>query len=101
MEELVGASANKSKGPPSLTKKNGKVSPKSSKTGGKKRSPSAYMLFCASHRSQIVDESGNKLKLPETTKILAQMWRECNDEARARFMEEADNLKMALQQENS
>lgn len=100
MEELVASSANKSKGTPASTEKNGKVAPKSSKTVKKKRSPSAYMLFCASHRSQIVDESGNKLKLPETTKILAQMWRECDDEARARFMKEANNMKMALQQNN-
>ena len=64
----------------------------------KKRSPSAYMLFCASHRSQVLDEDGNKLSLPETTKILAQMWRECDEETRARFLDEADVQKKALQQ---
>ena len=67
------------------------------KTEKKKRSPSAYMLFCASHRSQVVDKDGNKLSLPETTKILAQMWRECDEETKARFLEEADVQKKALQ----
>lgn len=67
------------------------------KTEKKKRSPSAYMLFCASHRSQVVDKDGNKLSLPETTKVLAQMWRECDQETKARFLEEADVQKKALQ----
>merc|ERR1712032_1285751 len=47
------------------------------KTVKKKRSPSAYMLFCASHRSMVVDKNGDKLCLPETTKVLAKMWKEC------------------------
>lgn len=77
--------------------KNRRAAPKEAKTEKRKRAPSAYMLFCASHRSQVVDEDGNKLSLPETTKILAQMWRECDEETRARFSEEADVRKKALQ----
>lgn len=70
---------------------------KTKTTEKKKRAPSAYMLFCASHRNQIVDKDGNKLSLPETTKILAQMWRECDEETRTRFLAEADVQKEALQ----
>jgi hypothetical protein len=62
----------------------------------KKRQPSGYMLFCKSHRDQIVDDDGNKLSLPETTKILAQMWKECDDETRAKFLAEAGNQKEAF-----
>ncbi|VEU43595.1 unnamed protein product [Pseudo-nitzschia multistriata] len=96
MEEGVGSSGTKTKGVSKTKKRKVKVTKKTSKTGKQKRSPSAYMLFCASHRSQIVDENGQKLKLPETTKILAQMWRECDDETRARFVQEAENQKAVL-----
>jgi len=104
--ELSGSppsSENKPKNSPtrsrSKQKKKGQAAPKTKGTEKKKkRSPSAYMLFCASHRSQVVDENGNKLSLPETTKILAQMWRECDEETRSRFVEEADVQKQkALQ----
>mmetsp|Transcript_21170 Transcript_21170/g.58884 ORF Transcript_21170/g.58884 Transcript_21170/m.58884 type:complete len:1373 (+) Transcript_21170:276-4394(+) len=97
IEELTESPANKIRATSVSKKKNGKIAPKSTKTGKQKRSPSAYMLFCASHRSQVVDEKGNKLSLPETTKVLAQMWRECDDKTRARFVEEAANKKMAMQ----
>eukprot|EP00980_Cylindrotheca_fusiformis_P008004 scaffold1706_cov116-Cylindrotheca_fusiformis.AAC.7 len=59
----------------------------------KKRGPSAYMLFCAEHRGEIVDDSGNKLPLGETTKRLAKMWNECNDEDRAKYNAKAEELK--------
>ncbi len=72
-----------------------KATPKAAKK--KKRPPSAYMLFCASHRSQVLDKDGNKLGLGETTKILAQMWRDCDEDTRAQFLEEADVQKKALQ----
>jgi len=78
-------------------KKNGRATPNEGKMEKKKRAPSAYMLFCASHRSQVVDKDGNKLSLPETTKILARMWRECDEETRARFSDEAAVRKSALQ----
>ncbi|KAG7351117.1 DNA topoisomerase I [Nitzschia inconspicua] len=59
----------------------------------KKRKKSAYMLFCASHRSEIVDEDGKKLSLPEATKVLAQMWRDCDEETRAKFQLLAEDEK--------
>ena len=62
----------------------------------KKRGPSAYMLFCAEHRASIVDEDGNKLPLGETTKRLAKMWKECSDDTRSRFMEEAEKQKSLI-----
>jgi phage host-nuclease inhibitor protein Gam len=62
----------------------------------KKRGPSAYMLFCAEHRESIIDEDGNKLPLGQTTKRLAQMWKECHDDARAPFDAEAAKQKELL-----
>lgn len=80
-----------------LLKSNGKkhqTAKKGEKTPTKKkRGPSAYMLFCAAHRNSIVDENGNKLPLGETTKRLAQMWKTCDEESRARFMAEAEKQK--------
>jgi hypothetical protein len=59
-----------------------------------KRGPSAYMLFCAAHRQDIVDESGTKLPLGETTKRLAKMWHECDEEAREEFQADAERQKV-------
>ena len=59
----------------------------------KKRGPSAYMLFCAEHRNSVVDENGERLPFGETTKRLAQMWRECNEEERTHFVMEAEKQK--------
>ena len=61
-----------------------------------KRGPSAYMLFCAEHRESIVDEDGKKLPLGQTTKRLAQLWKECDADARARFDAEAAKQKELL-----
>jgi HMG (high mobility group) box/Topoisomerase C-terminal repeat len=52
-----------------------------------RRAPSAYMLFCKDKRHLIVDDSGTKLPFGETTKLLAEMWRECDVETRAAFNE--------------
>jgi DNA topoisomerase-1 len=60
------------------------------KPSPKPKKKSSYMLFCASHRSQVLDENGQKMSLPETTKVLAQMWRECNDETRKTFTDQAE-----------
>jgi phage gp16-like protein len=49
------------------------------------------MLFCTSHRSKIVDDEGNKLSLPETTKILAEMWRNCDEKTRSKFVNQAES----------
>ncbi|KAL3916329.1 MAG: hypothetical protein SGILL_005227, partial [Bacillariaceae sp.] len=57
----------------------------------KKRKKSAYMVFCASHRSEIVDKNGNKLSLPETTKILAEMWRNLDEESKSKFVTQAES----------
>ena len=59
----------------------------------KKRGPSAYMLFCADHRKQIVDEEGKTLPLGETTKRLAAMWKDCDDDTRSRYQAEAASYK--------
>jgi hypothetical protein len=78
-------------------KKNGRKSPAKKKTSTKKkRGPSAYMLFCAEHRAEIVDENNNKLPLGETTKRLAKMWNECSDDVRAKFTAEAAKQKSLI-----
>jgi phage host-nuclease inhibitor protein Gam len=58
-----------------------------------KRPPSAYMLFCTAHRNDIVDEDGNKLSLPFASKRLAQMWKECDDNTRAKYQAESEAQK--------
>lgn len=50
-----------------------------------KRAPSAYMIFCRETRHEIVDENGDKLPLGETTKILAERWKNRDEATRARF----------------
>ena len=59
----------------------------------KKRGPSAYMLFCADNRNAIVDETGKKLPLGETTKRLAKMWKECDEEVRNKYVIQAEQEK--------
>jgi hypothetical protein len=91
-DEKIGGSSARSAGA-----KKGRAVSKTAKTvTTKKRGPSAYMLFCAEHRESIVDEDGNKLPLGQTTKRLAQMWKECEDDARARFDAEAAKQKELL-----
>jgi hypothetical protein len=80
-------------GPTETTGKKGRVSSKKKESTKKKRGPSAYMLFCAAHRNDIVDENGRRLPLGETTKRLAQMWKECDDEARSGFLVDAAKEK--------
>ena len=65
-------------------------------TTSKKRGPSAYMLFCAAHRNSIVDENGDKLPLGESTKQLAKMWKECDEETRSEFQKQAEKQKEAV-----
>ena len=71
----------------------------STKTQSPKRAPSAYMIFCRETRHEIVDENGEKLPLGETTKRLAQMWKECDAETRSKFdamaVEEKEKLLVA------
>jgi len=61
------------------------------------RAPSAYMLFCSEKRKTIVDDQGEKLSFGETTKRLAQMWKECDEETRTRFQNQAAEEKKLLQ----
>jgi phage host-nuclease inhibitor protein Gam len=90
-DEKIGASAG------IASAKKGQAVGKTAKTATtKKRAPTAYMLFCAEHRESIVDEDGNKLPLGQTTKRLAQMWKECHDDARARLEAEAAKQKELL-----
>jgi len=41
----------------------------------------------------VLDKNGNKMNLPETTKVLAKMWKECDDETRSTFFERAEIQK--------
>lgn len=85
---------------------NGKVASSKRKSSIKKqsskktsnRAPSAYMLFCSEYRKTIVDDQGNKLPFGETTKRLAQMWKECDAETKTRFQEQAAEEKTKLLQ---
>jgi HMG (high mobility group) box/Topoisomerase C-terminal repeat len=84
------------KGSTRLTRKT-KSSPK--KKSSTKRAPSAYMIFCRETRHEIVDDKGEKLPLGETTKRLAQMWKELDTGTRAKFdamaAEEKESLLVA------
>jgi hypothetical protein len=62
----------------------------------KKRAPSAYMLFCSENRKTIVDDVGEKLPFGETTKRLAQLWKECDEDTRRRFEDQAAREKQIL-----
>jgi hypothetical protein len=61
------------------------------------RAPSAYMLFCREYRPTMLDQDGQKLPLGETTKRLASLWKECDDDARAKFQQQATEEKEQLQ----
>lgn len=67
-----------------------------SKKTTKARSPSAYILFCRDYRPTIVDGDGNKLPFGETTKKLAALWKECDDETRTKFDKQAEEEKEKL-----
>ena len=62
------------------------------KKKGTKRAPSAYMIFCRETRHEILDENGEKLPLGETTKRLAQRWKDIDPDTRAKFVAIADLL---------
>jgi phage host-nuclease inhibitor protein Gam len=65
-------------------------------TPNKTRAPSAYMLFCSENRKTIVDDNGKKLPFGETTKRLAQMWKECDEDTRRRFEDQAAREKQEM-----
>jgi hypothetical protein len=65
-------------------------------TTNKTRAPSAYMLFCSENRKTIVDNDGEKLPFGETTKRLAQLWKECDEDTRRRFEDQAAREKQAM-----
>jgi hypothetical protein len=87
-KEATGAAQGKS-----LPKAESKVPAAASK----KRGPSAYMLFCADNRNSIVDDTGKKLPLGETTKRLAKMWKECDEEVRNKYMIQAEQEKRTVE----
>ena len=60
------------------------------------RAPSAYMLFCKDLRSTIVDPDGKSLPLGETTKRLAEMWKNCDSLTRAKYESKAAEEKEKL-----
>jgi hypothetical protein len=60
------------------------------------RAPSAYMLFCREYRPTMLDQDGQKLPLGETTKRLASLWKECDEDARAKFQRQAAEEKELL-----
>lgn len=62
-----------------------------------RRAPSAYMLFCREYRPTMTDQDGQKLPLGETTKRLASLWKECDEDARAKFQRQATEEKEQLQ----
>ena len=47
----------------------------------------------------VVDENGNKLNLPETTKVLATMWKGCDEETRKKFVDRAEIQKQEFHEE--
>jgi phage host-nuclease inhibitor protein Gam len=59
------------------------------------RARSAYMIFCSKFRNKIMDDDGNRLGFGETTKRLAQMWKDCDELKKAEF--EAEAAKERLQ----
>lgn len=65
-------------------------------TPNKTRAPSAYMLFCSENRKAIVDNDGEKLPFGETTKRLAQLWKECDEDTRRRFEDQAAREKQVM-----
>jgi pyruvate formate-lyase activating enzyme-like uncharacterized protein len=60
------------------------------------RAPSAYMLFCREYRPTMIDQNGQKLPLGETTKRLANLWKECDEDRRAKFQRQAAEEKEQL-----
>ena len=60
-----------------------------------KRSPSAYMLFCSEYRKTIVDANGEKLPFVETTRRLAELWRDCDPAIKANFNAQAEESRRA------
>lgn len=86
-----GKAATSKKRPTTSKKQSG---PKKTST----RAPSAYMLFCSENRKHIVDDKGEKLPFGETTKKLAQQWKDADEETKAYFQNQADEGKKKLMQ---
>jgi len=59
-----------------------------------KRSPTAYMLFCATNRVKVVGDDGKKLGFGPTAKRLAEMWSECDAATKATFQAMATDAKL-------
>jgi len=61
-----------------------------------KRAPSAYMLFCNDNRQNVSKEDGTKPTFGETTKLLAAMWKEIDDNTRSKYQQRAAEEKEKL-----
>jgi DNA topoisomerase-1 len=60
---------------------------------GRHRSPSAYMLFCRENRPSLITKQGAKPSLAEASKLLANMWKDCDDATRLRFQQQVEEEK--------
>mmetsp|Transcript_21685 Transcript_21685/g.62198 ORF Transcript_21685/g.62198 Transcript_21685/m.62198 type:complete len:782 (+) Transcript_21685:1-2346(+) len=101
-KELAEACVNgtKTRAKPSLRRKTTKRATKT--TNGKSkatkvpRAPSAYMLFCSDNRQNVSKEDGSKPTFGETTKLLAAMWKEIDDNTRSEYQQRAAEGKQKL-----
>ena len=60
------------------------------------RAPSAYMMFCSDNRQNVSKEDGSKPTFGETTKLLAAMWKEIDDNTRSEYQQRAAEEKEKL-----
>ena len=60
------------------------------------RAPSAYMMFCSDNRQNVSKEDGTKPNFGETTKLLAAMWKEIDDNTRSEYQQRAAEEKEKL-----
>ena len=60
------------------------------------RAPSAYMMFCSDNRKNVSKEDGSKPNFGETTKLLAAMWKEIDDNTRSEYQQRAAEEKEKL-----
>jgi DNA topoisomerase-1 len=88
-EKAVALQAKSSRGPQPRTDRISKDFP----TPGARRSPSAYILFCRENRPSLLTRDGEKPSFAEASKLLATMWKECEDSVRLRFQQQAEEEK--------
>ena len=62
-----------------------------------RRAPTAYMLFCSENREKAVGMDGKKLNFGETAKRLAEMWKACDEDTKAKFQTMAADAKKNIE----